>query len=261
METVSTRNISGLNIDLDLEGLGFRFGEDMHAVPEERRHLDAVRASLMNPDAEGPDVLYTIYMDFCYKKDREQILRDDLLYGGVIYAAGRMGQEYVRSQGHRHTCNEHGISYPEVYEFWHGTGLIYAQREVGPNVSACYTMRCTPGTVAIVPPNWVHLTVNIGDEPLAFGAWCARKQRFDYEPVRKMRGAAWYFLADGTRARNPLYNKVANPLDATPRDYHEFDIVQNKPVYQQYLEDPKRFRFMTNPHEFLDQWKRIEARP
>jgi glucose-6-phosphate isomerase len=257
----SVLRVSGMDIELDLRGLGFAFGPTMHAVPSEQRQLDAVRASLMDPGCDGPDLLYTIYMDFCRRADRERIVGDGLLYGGVIYAAGAMGREFVRSQGHRHTSNEHGVSYPEVYEFWHGRGLLYMQKEVGPEITDCRVMTCSPGDVAIVPPDWVHLTVNVGDEPLAFGAWCARGQGFDYEGVRRLQGTAWYFLADGSRVPNPRFTRTVEPVRQPMRDYPEFDIVQKRPVYEQYLERPERLRFMSHPHEFMDDWASLERRP
>lgn len=258
LSRVSVAAVSGFDIDLDLAALTFEFGASMHAVPAERRRLDAIRASLMEPDCMGPDLLYTIYMDFCRECDRSRVVGDGLLYGGVIYAAGAMGREFVRSQGHRHTSNPQGVSYPEVYEFWHGHGLLYMQREAGREVSDCRVMHCSPGDVVIVPPDWVHLTVNVGPEPLAFGAWCARGQGFDYEEVRRRRGGAWYFLADGSRVRNHSYTQVAEPIEQRPRDYPEFDLVQRRPVYEQYLENPSRLRFMSHPHEFLEQWASVE---
>lgn len=258
---VSVASRSGMGIELDLDDLSFRFGREMRSVPDERRRLDAVRASLREPECRGPDLLYTIYMDFARQADYPRIIEDGLLYGGVIYAAGAMGREFVRSQGHRHTCNEHGVSYPEVYEFWHGRGLIYMQKEADPVVTDCRVMEVGPGDVFIVPPGWVHLTVNIGDEPLAFGAWCARGQGFDYGPVRELQGAAWYFLADGTRERNPRYREAPEPIVESPRDYNAFGLVQQKPIYQQYLEKPERLRFMSHPHEFMDEWSAWERRP
>lgn len=261
MDRVSAAAVSGLDITLDLADLSFVFGEAMHAVPENRRRLDAVRASLMDPAAAGPDPLYTIYMDFGFERDRERIVADGVLYGGVIYAAGAIGREFVRSQGHVHTRNAHGVGYPEIYEFWHGEGLLYMQKEVGPDVSTCYVMRCGPGDVAIVPPDWMHMTANIGPEPLAFGAWCARGQGFDYDGVRRMGGPAWYFLADGSRAKNPRYGRVAEPIEATPRDFAEFDLVQRRPIYRQYLESPRRLRMMSHPHEFAEAWRRVEDEP
>jgi glucose-6-phosphate isomerase len=254
----SVAAVSGLDIELDLDGLAFRFGPAMHAVPEERRPLSAIQASLMEPACRGPDTLYTIYMDFCRRAEREQVTRDGLLYGGVIYAAGAMGREFVRSQGHVHTVNEQGVSFPEVYEFWHGRGLLYMQREVAPEVTDCRVTACGPGDVVIVPPGWMHTTVNAGDEPLAFGAWCSREQGFDYEGVRRLQGPGWYFLADGSRVRNPRYTRVPEPIDHPVRAYPEFDMVQQRPIYGQYLERPSRLRFMSHPHEFMEAWASVE---
>lgn len=56
-----------------------------------------------------------------------------LLYGAVTYAAGRLGDEPVRSQGHIHTISPHsGWSTTEAYEIWSGKAIIYMQFEEDP---------------------------------------------------------------------------------------------------------------------------------
>ncbi|KAA6321821.1 glucose-6-phosphate isomerase [termite gut metagenome] len=58
-----------------------------------------------------------------------------LLYGVVTYAAGTIGNEPVRSQGHIHVRSGfvNGYSTPEVYEIWQGEAIIYMQEFGGDN--------------------------------------------------------------------------------------------------------------------------------
>ena len=48
----------------------------------------------------------------------------------------------------------------------------------------CYAVHAKAGEVVIVPPGWVHATINANvEKPLTFGAWCVRDFGFDYEEV------------------------------------------------------------------------------
>jgi len=82
----------GLDIQVSSHPLGFRYGADMFGPEPELRRLDAIRASLRNPDCDEPDPAYAIAMD----------VGGNLLFGVVAYAAGRLGDEPVRSHGHVH---------------------------------------------------------------------------------------------------------------------------------------------------------------
>ena len=95
-----------------------------------------------------------------------------LLYGAVTYAAGRLGKEPVRSQGHIHKVSRHsGWSTPEVYEIWSGKAIIYMQETAQDQPGRCFAITAEPGDVVIVPPYWAHATISADPEqPLSFGA-------------------------------------------------------------------------------------------
>jgi glucose-6-phosphate isomerase len=67
-------------------------------------------------------------MDVGKDEHREQLKARMLLFGLVTFAAGRLGNEPVRSQGHVHRVSIHsGWSPPEVYEIWSGRAIILMQ--------------------------------------------------------------------------------------------------------------------------------------
>jgi hypothetical protein len=47
-----------------------------------------IRASLQDPLSSGPEELYAIVMDVGLNTDREEIVKRNLLFGAVTYAAG-----------------------------------------------------------------------------------------------------------------------------------------------------------------------------
>ena len=69
-----------------------------------------------------------------------------MLFGAVSYAAGSLGDEPVRSQGHVHRISSHsGWSPPEVYEIWTGKAFIYMQEKVADNPGRCFAIEAGPG--------------------------------------------------------------------------------------------------------------------
>ena len=92
----------GFDIEPTTNPMGFVYGPDVFGPPVENRLLKDIRKSLSDPDCDGPEVVYAIAMDVG-KKIHEPLLKEmHLLYGVVTYAAGKLGREPVRSQGHIH---------------------------------------------------------------------------------------------------------------------------------------------------------------
>jgi len=66
-------------------------------------------------------------MDVGRIEDLSELKQRMLLFGIVIYATGKLGDEPVRGQGHVHAVAPHcGWSTPELFEIWQGHAIIYA---------------------------------------------------------------------------------------------------------------------------------------
>lgn len=248
----------GFNILPTYNPLGFEYGEGVFGPEVENRTLDAIRKNLMDPNCSGPDVVYSIAMDVGNNEDKPEMIKRDLLYGAVTYAMGTLGKEPVRSQGHIHavsaTC---GMSTCEVYEIWSGAAYIYMQETAKDNPGRCYAVYAKPGDVVIVPPGWAHATI-VADvnENLTFGAWCVRDFGFDYDDVRSHKGVAWFPIVvdDGIEfIKNENYDD-SELIVKTPREYTEFNIEKGKPIYQQFVENPDKFMFVSKPQTAKDLW-------
>lgn len=252
------KTVSGLDLTLDEERLCLVFGPNIVHPDGETRTLDSVRAMLADPDAAGPEHLYTIYMDIYYCEDGEALRNQGLLYGSVVYNHGTIGRERVRSQGHIHSEKIGvGLRYSEVYEFWTGRGLVYLQKELAPEVTRAYLVPVGPGDKLVIPFGWVHLTINDGDEVLSFGAWCARQNILEYDELRSLGGPAHFVYADGAVETNPRYTRVADVQRASVQDFPDFDIPRDRPIYTAWREDPSLFAFMASPELVGDVWSRF----
>lgn len=182
----------GFDIEPTTHPMDFNYGSDVFGPPVESRSLDSIRASLHDPDCLGPDPVYAIAMDIGKREHRHHLFQHHLLYGAVTYAAGRLGEEPVRSQGHIHKCSRwSGWSTPEVYEIWSGKAIIYMQETANDQPGRCFAVTAQPGEIVIVPPSWAHAAISADpDQPLTFGAWCVRDYSFVYTGIRRHKGLA-----------------------------------------------------------------------
>lgn len=247
----------GLDMAVHHHPLGFSYGEEVTGPMPEIRRLEHIRASLRDPHCCGPEDVYAIAMDVARMQDRDELKKRMLLFGVVTYAAGRLGEEPIRSQGHVHRISQHsGCSPPELYEIWQGKAIVYMQEYVDDDPGRCFAVLAGPGEKVLVPPGWGHATISADpDTPLTFGAWCDREYGFEYEAVRAHKGLAWYPLLQGKNVvwqHNPRY--IAGRLQVvTPRHYTEFGL-SSAPIYQQFIDEPARFQFISRPDKVAELW-------
>ncbi len=249
----------GFDISPIYEPLGFEYGKDSFGPTVENRYLDSIRNNLMDPHCDGPAVVYSIAMDVGANKDRQNILDRHLLYGAVTYAKGTLGKEPVRSQGHIHAVSKScGMSTCEVYEIWNGAAYIYMQETAHDQPGRCFAVYAREGDVVIVPPNWAHATI-VADitQNLTFGAWCVRDYGFDYADVRAHKGVAWFPIVNDNQIdfiANPHYQK-SQLIIKEARIYEEFQIRKGIPIYQQFVENPDLFLFVSQPQLVKEKWE------
>jgi glucose-6-phosphate isomerase len=253
---------TGFAIEATSEPLGFRYGEGAFGPPPEMRTLAAIRPALRDPCCTGPDPVYAIVMDIGKSAHRQELRRRMLLFGAVTYAAGRLGGEVVRSQGHVHKVSSHsGWMAPEVYEIWSGEAFIYVQESAGEDPGRCLAIHARPGDIVIVPPGWSHTAMSADPErQVTFGALCDREYGFVYDEVWKRRGMAWYAMADASgKVRwepNDRY-KRSELMVRRPGDYSAFGIVRGAPLYTQFENDFDKFQWVSRPELVADLWERF----
>ena len=253
----------GLDVRARREPMGFDYGPGVFGPSPELRSLDAIRRSLRDPGCSGPDPVYAIAMDVGRDAHRPELVRRQLLFGVVTYAAGRLGEEPVRSQGHVHRVAPHsGWSPPELYEIWAGRAIVYMQERAAEDPGRCFAIAAGAGEVVVVPPGWAHATVSADARaPMTFGAWCDREYGFEYAEVRARGGLAWFPLltAGGLIEwrRNPRY--AERPLAARPaRAYPELGLLAGEPVYRTFERDPDAVQWVSDPARCVGLWPGFE---
>jgi len=249
----------GFDIEPTTNPMGFGYGDGAFGPIVENRTLDSIRKSLRNPGCDGPDPVYSIAMDVGKTEHLHQLKQLHLLYGAVTYAAGRLGNEPVRSQGHIHKVSPlSGWSTPEVYEIWSGKAIIYMQETAEDQPGQCFAVVADPGEVVIVPPYWAHATISADPElPLTFGAWCDREYGFEYDGVRAHQGLAWFpVIAPSGEIEWQKNQNYANCelIVKSPEIYSQLGLVPGIPIYQQFEENPEKFLFVPQPQLAKEFW-------
>jgi glucose-6-phosphate isomerase, archaeal len=249
-----------LQVSLSDHELSFRYGPGTVGPDPEFRSLAAIRASLRDPQCSGPDPVYGIAMDVAREEDVEELKRRMLLYGIVVYAAGRLGQEPPRSQGHVHAIATHsGWSPPEVFEILLGQAIVYAQQSTEDDPGTCVAVSAGPGEKIVVPPGWAHCVINANpSERMVFAAWCDRQYGFVYDGVRKHGGLAWFpLLDDDERIQwqpNPSYSKSEFTRHPA-REYPELELSSDLSLYEQFVENPDYLMYVPEPGRKSDVWR------
>ena len=251
----------GFEIAVLSKPMDFQYGQDTFGPDVEYRKLNDIRKSLLDPDCEGPEIVYAVAMDVGKKKHLPLLRKMFLLYGAVTFSAGKLGNEPVRSQGHVHIQNpRNNWSTPEVYEIWEGKAIVLMQEKAAVNPGRCYAVYAQPGQVVIVPPGWAHATINADiNKPLCFGAWCDRQYGFEYDDIRERHGLAWYPILNrhGQLAwqSNKNYQK-SRLIEKGPNSYESLGLVAREgSIYSQFEKDFERFLFVPEPHIFKNYWE------
>ncbi len=254
---------SFLDVSLKPGELRFEYGPGLVGPPTEFRSLDAIRASLLDPNCTGPDPVYGIAMDVARGCDLPVLKERMLLYGIVAYAAGRLGQEPTRSQGHVHAIAPHsGWSPPEIFEVLEGAAIIYAQQNTEDDPGDCIAVLANIGDKVVVPPAWAHCVVNADPmRRMVFGAWCDRQYGFVYDKVRNHGGLAWFPVLDSENKiewrANPAY-QASNLEVHAARAYPELDLLPDRSLYQQFLDDPDSVMWVSDPARKQFAWKNFK---
>jgi glucose-6-phosphate isomerase, archaeal len=258
----STSFDPALNVRFDPTRFAFQYGPEIFGPKPEYRRLDDIRRSLRDPGCTGPDPVYAIAMDVGRVHDAEELRRRMLLFGVVAFAAGTLGDEPVRSQGHVHTMAPHcGWSTPELFEIWEGRAVVYAQESTGDTPGRCIAIEAGIGEQVVVPPAWGHAVINATPfARMVFGAWCDRQYGFAYDAIRAHGGLAWFPVVRSTHIeweRNPAYHD-SQLVRRRSRDYPELGVLANVPIYLQFVRNPESVQWVSEPARYADLWRRFE---
>ncbi len=263
--------LAGYPLKFDEETVGVSFGPEMRMPQYSTRELDALRPVLLDPEAEGPDVIYWMYRDCGLPENAALGEAHHLRYDLSAFRPVTLGPEFMKTSGHYHpVIPGRRVAYPEVYEVLHGEALYimqtvddYAASPEELIVEDVIMVRVSAGQKIIMPPGYGHVTVNTLDEPLLMTNWVSNEFSSFYGSVENARGFAWYVVSD---AGEPSYLENKSYAQGVPavrwaevQEVPDLGLVWDTPMYQACVEAPENFRFLNAPEEYEDLiWSNLD---
>jgi glucose-6-phosphate isomerase len=223
--------------DLHLSSEGFSAEEGARMLGD----LTSVLRGQPKPRLPGDTVLYRMYRSFIRPSDAKLFKARNLRHDITVMAPLDLGSEPNKTLGHYHPVASGGLSYPEIYHVLSGTAAYLLQKEVTGKIADFVRVDAKQGDAIIIPPNFGHVTVNAGDEPLVMANLVSDKFSSIYEGYEKMGGAAYYLLNDGRLVANPHYGKLPKPRTARP------NFMVSKDLYTDFLSCPSCFAYLNQP--------------
>src|SRR3989344_136818 len=168
---------------------------------------------LMDPKGKGPAIHY--YMIRGGKEQRNI----------TVWEPGTVSGEYIKTYGHYHVGD-----LDETYWILYGEGIALLQKlavddkgqMIDDAVEEFRAVFVKAGDSVYMPSGYGHLVVNIGstyfvtadDSPVSFEDKkdeASMPGHADYEPVKRMRGFAYYVVESGGKPalkKNPKYKEI-----------------------------------------------------
>lgn len=180
--------------------------------PYASRKHEEMKEVLMSPEASGPAIHY--YMIRGGKEKRNV----------TVLESGTVGGEYIKTYGHYHVGN-----LDETYWIAEGEGIVILQnrkldesgKPIDDEIESFQAIAVKKGDSVFIPSGTGHLLVNTGkvwlvtidDSPVNFDEVdpVSLPGHVDYEPVRKMRGFAYYVAEENGQPKllkNQKYKNV-----------------------------------------------------
>jgi len=199
----------------------------------------------------GPDPLYfgARYME--KTTDEEVIKASDYMVDLTILNPGKVGSEFVKTVGHFHgIIPGKDYSYPEVYEAVSGKFEYLLQKVCGDEGVEVLWVIAEPGDKIMMPPNFGHVSMNIGfEQAVEVDVQKRDNPNFsDYSIFKEKTGGAYYRTEDGLK-KNPNY-KIKSIKIVRPNEIPEWGLTKNKSLYDSLVDSPEKFKYLTNPEGF-----------
>jgi len=137
-----------------------------------------------------------------YYMYRELSSENGIKYDITTIPAQMLGKEFTKTKGHNHIGN-----YPEIYIVIEGEAIYFMQKQKGDIVEDAYAVKAKKGDVVIIPAGYSHVTINPAAEELKMADWMAIGVTSDYEEIRKMGGACYFYTTDGW-IKNKNYKQI-----------------------------------------------------
>ncbi|MEM2128279.1 MAG: glucose-6-phosphate isomerase family protein [Candidatus Methanomethylicaceae archaeon] len=230
--------------------LGNDLGITLNGTPlkGEPRFLRDLKPVLRNPefitDQNSGKVLYMMYRSVVVDPMHSESFRmHSVRFDITVMDSYLLDREPNKTLGHVHPEAVPGFSYPELYQVLHGRAVYLLQRlhDSRARVSEFLAVEAGPGDAVLIPPNYGHVTVNVGECQLVMANLVSTRFSSNYGPYKELRGASYYLLKDGVLEPNPNYPDPPKPI------WSKVKYPVSKDIYTDFICCPKSYAFLNDP--------------
>ncbi len=245
-------NVKDIDLSLDLKTN--KLYSDGINVTSSTRRVEELKNVLLNKNFINKnnrnDILY--YMFRAAGQNKEQTIFDahNIRYDVTLLLPYGLGGEFNKTLGHYHPLCKDNLSFPELYEVISGEVMYLFQKRNEDGHYDVKLVHAKKGDKVLVEPNYGHITINIGKDPVVMSNLVNSTFQSDYRPMEQMYGGAVYITDKKTIVLNQNYKDVSIfYAEAKKLEFLDY----SKSIYDEYIAHPEHFIFLNNP-EFL-LWK------
>lgn len=238
-------------LELNTSACSVTFDENVVIGKAAGKTTEQMRNLLYNQNSDKKEQLYQFFVGVTRRDQLEAVKKTGLRYDVILIGPGTIDGEYKKTSGHAHI----GL-YPEIYEVLHGKALFLLQKGSGDKIKEFAAVETNVGQKILIPPEYTHATVNIGDGPLLFSDLVADQCHNRYEDVQGNHGMAYYILEESRHAsfrKNSNYQFVPEVKKLLPSEQAGLGLLFNSPIYDILTESPNRFEYLSQPEKHLQE--------
>ncbi|MEM5833191.1 MAG: glucose-6-phosphate isomerase family protein [Candidatus Aenigmatarchaeota archaeon] len=237
------------------------FLDKIELKPSVRRLKDMkevlMNSSFINEKNQG-DILYLMYRDLKREEDKNLFEKYKVRYDITIIFPKLLGNEFNKTFGHVHPIAEKKLTYPEVYEILHGKALFILQEFKNNITRKVLLIFAKKNEKVLIPPNYGHVTVNIGKKDLILSNLVSSNFSSVYEIYKEKRGAAVYIARINNKLkiiRNENYNEEFEIKYIKAKELFNFP---KENLYFSFIENPEFYKFLNKPSLIFKESKIIK---
>lgn len=214
------------------------------------------------------DILYLMFRDLKREEDREIFEKNKVRFDITIIFSKKLGKEFNKTFGHTHPIVENDLTYPEIYEILKGKALFVLQKFENEKVKEVLVIFGKKKDKILIPPNYGHVTINIGKRELILANLVSNTFSSIYEIYERRRGAAIYVLEKMENTsefkfldfsfltklqirivKNMNYKENFEIKFLTTKKFSKLKLKDN--LYKSFIENPDYFKFLNKPSLFF----------
>ena len=254
---INLEQTSGLPVGLS-DDYKLKFEGGLPEVEFSARKFSDVQSVLMDPAAKSDrEEMYFMYRDVHFTKDQEIIRANKIRYDITVIPPAKIGSEFTKTVGHYHSLISNSeLAYPEAYEVICGHALFLIQKlNADGTVNDVIAIQAKAGDKVVYLPNYGHIIVNIGNEPLVTSNWVSDQYTADYGSVAEKHGMAYYVVAEANGYKfvaNGNYGQVPAIKAMEAGQNPAAKLLPPGPMYPVGVSNPEKFEFLNNPEKYLE---------